>query len=268
MRVLKRNLSKLVVFLTLSFSGLSFGGTTTITFDDLGITHGTVINTQFSGVTISAENFSRGPDLAVAYSTMPNNPANAGLRRHRYDPDLEGPDWGNNNLAQFGLDASSYHTGNALIIQENNIGCGDGICDYPDDEGSRPAGIVTFDFDFNITSLAFDLIDFQDVETTNSNVTFYNDALESITYRFSSFIGGVHNAVYGDNSLNRIILSSIGISNANRAVFDFGGSGAVDTIKYTTSTTAVPEPTTLALIVFAVFGLTYQRRTRAVIHKK
>lgn len=262
MRVLKRNLSKLVAISTLCFSGMSLGGTTTITFDELGITHGTVINSQFSGVSISAENFSHGPDLAVAYSTMPNNPANDGLHRSQYDRDLEGPDWGNSNLAQFGLDASSYHTGNALIIQENNIGCGDGICDYPDDEGSRPAGIVTFDFDFNITSLAFDLIDFQDVETTNSNVTFYNDALESITYTFSSFIGGVHNAVYGDNSLNRIILSSIGINNANRAVFDFGGSGAVDTIKYTTSTD-VPEPSTLALLVFAAFGLTYKRRTQA-----
>ena len=263
MRVLKRKLSS-VVLLTALCAGVGSvqAGTTTITFDEVNIAHGTIVNTQFSGVTIAAENFSHGPDLAVAYSTQPNNPVNAGLDPSQYDPDLEGPAWANNNLGQFGIDAATYNTGNALIIQENDTGCGDGVCDFPDDEGSRPSGTITFDFDFTITSLAFDLIDFEDVESTNSNVTFYNDAMQSVTYTFASFMGGVHNAVYGDNSINRIILSSISIGDANRAVFDFGGSGAVDTIKYTTST-EVPEPSTLALIAFAVFAMTRMGRSNA-----
>lgn len=252
MHSLKKSFSNILLALTLCVTaGYAQAGTSTITFDEVGIAHGTVLNTQFSGVTISAENFSDGPDLAVAYDTSDTT--------NGRDEDLEGPTWGNNNLAQFGIDASSYSSGNAVIIQENNRGCGDGVCNHPDDEGSRPSGTVTFDFDMTITSLAFDLIDFEDVESRNSNVTFYNDAMQSITYTFASFMGGVHNAVYGDNSINRILLGSIGISNANRAVFDFGGSGAVDTIKYTTSTD-VPEPSTLALLAFAVFGLTRARR--------
>ena len=258
MRSFKTILPRLALFGMLTVpSYLAQAVTSTITFDEPNIAHGTVVNTQFSGVAISADNLANGPDLAVAYSTVPNNPSNVGLASGQYDADLEGPDWGNNNFAQFGIDASSYNTGNALIIQENNIGCDDGVCDFPDDEGSRPAGTVTFDFDFNITSLSFDLIDFEDVEKTNSNVTFFNEVMESITYTFSSFIGGVHNAVYGDNSINRIILDTIGITDANRVVFDFGGSGAIDTVKYTTSTD-IPEPSTLALMILAVLGFVHR----------
>jgi hypothetical protein len=42
---------------------------------------------------------------------------------------------------------SNFLPGNVLIIQENDIGCGiGGICDQPDDEGSRPTGYLSFVF--------------------------------------------------------------------------------------------------------------------------
>lgn len=253
--VKKRVLGMAVAIMSGLASGQAMANVTTITFDEVtqGLVHGSVLNSQYSGISISAENLSSGPDLAVIYNTSGGNST-------QYDTDLEGPAWGNNNLAQHSLDASTYQAGNAVIIQENNYqnSCDTGICARPDDEGSRPSGTVTFEFDFNITSMGFDLIDFEDVERRNSSVTFFNDAMESVTHTFSSFTGGIHNAVFGDNSINRIYLASIGLTNVNKAVFSFGGSGAVDTIKYVRepgTSTQVSEPSVLALMALALIAL-------------
>lgn len=263
-----RHLCSLTAVLTMTaVSFASNAAIKTITFEEFGIGHGTVVNSQYQslyGIDISADNARRSFDLAVAYDTQPNNPANHGKSSGQYDRDLEGPNWGNNNLSQFGIDASQYHTGNALIIQENNRGCHDGVCDYPDDEGSLSAGTITFDFnDFTFASFGFDLIDFQDVEVRNSRVTFSN-AMESVTHTFASFASSsVHNAVFGDNSLNRIMLSSLGIQHANKAVFDFGGSGAIDNIRFSGPVTSVPEPATLLLFGAAGVMLFFRKRKYA-----
>lgn len=238
--------------------------TTVITFDELtaGLVHGSVLNTQYEGVSISATNFDNGTDLAVIYNTDPSAGNGNGLNGNDYDPDLEGPSWSSSNLSTYGIDDTTYMAGNAVIVQENTTGCSDGVCDLPDDEGSRPAGEVIFDFDFTVTSLGFDLIDFEDVETTGSSLIIYNDAMEEFTYEFSTFVSS-QSAQFGNNSINRILLSSLGIANVNKAVFNFGGSGAVDTVSYrkTPSTsTQIPEPSTLALFSLALLGLVGARR--------
>jgi hypothetical protein len=259
------NLQKWIVGSIVTLASCQAMATTTvITFDELtaGLVHGSVLNSQYAGVSISATNFDNGTDLAVIYNTDPNAGNGNGLSGNDYDPDLEGPSWSSSNLGTYGIDSSTYMSGNAVIVQENSTGCGDGVCNFPDDEGSRPAGEIVFDFDFTVSSLGFDLIDFEDVETTGSSLKIYNEALEEFTYEFSTFVSS-QSAEFGNNSINRILLSSLGIDNVNRAVFNFGGSGAVDTVSYRrtpTTGTQISEPSTFALFGLALLGLASSRR--------
>lgn len=224
-----------------------------ITFDEVGIVHGSVISGQYDGVTISADNYYfPGDDYAVAYDS---SPATSGE-----DRDLEGPwDVGNIDL--------TTDLGNVLIIQENRDwdgtgteGCSaieGGICDAPDDEGRRPAGELKFDFDMNITSFGFDLIDIEPEEAPDGWVVWFFD--------MSTFLGGINftdfvaseGAVFGNNTINRIDpidLSYLG-TDVNSVVIRLGGSGAVDNINY-----SVPEPLTIALFGMGLLGLGFARR--------
>ena len=104
-------------------------------FDNGGsIVHGQVIDNEYAGIDIWAENEGGGPDLAVAYDS--DNRRNYNGR----DKDLEGAPWAGGNASD------TTDSGNSLIIQENSRGCGDGVCNRPDDEGSRPAGSLYIDF--------------------------------------------------------------------------------------------------------------------------
>lgn len=201
----------------------------TLTFDDVGLVHGSVVSTQYSGVTISAINTGGGPDLAVAFDSDLS-----GTR----DTDLEfGGGWSAGNIADERL-------GNLLIIQENSVDCGTGICAAPDDEGSRPAGTLIFDFDVAVTSFGFDLVDVDSLDDEVGSITFF-DGMSSTTVSMLSFLSGLP---IGDNSANRITPFLVGdlngISQITRVEMNFGGSAAVDNVTYD----VVPEPATGALI--------------------
>ena len=75
------------------------------------------------------------------------------------DPDLEDP-WSGGNLA------STTILENILIIQENSIGCGDDICDVPDNEEGPPAGSFEIVFGNAVSSIGFDLIDIDDTNAS------------------------------------------------------------------------------------------------------
>ncbi len=244
-----------------------------VDFNDPGIVHGTVINSQFGGLTISANNPNRsGTDYAVAYDTTPG--LGNGKTTNR-DSDLTGPSWGNSNLG----DVSNLNLGNLLILQENtstqSAGCSTGVCSFPDDEGIRPAGSLYFDFDTAITSFGFDLID---VEGPNE---FGNDSGYAAVFLdengneldrvgFGELIAR-DGAVFGDNSVNRIseinFVSDLGLSETDmvtRVEINFGGSAGIDNIIYTTDTPdppqAVAEPTSLLLLAIGLTGLGLRRR--------
>ena len=218
----------------------------TLTFDDVGMVHGTVVNTQYSGVTISAINTGGGPNLAVAFDSNLT-----GTR----DDDLQfNSGWSTGNLAP------DTRLGNLLIIQENPNGCQDGICDAPDDEGSRPAGSLIFEFDVPVTSFGLDLVDVESLAEEDGSITFF-DGASSVTVDMTTFLSGL---ILGNNSANRVDPFDLGdlpgLSQITKVELTLHGSGGVDNVTFT----PVPEPASAALLALGVLGLGARARSRRV----
>ncbi len=193
--------------------------------DFTGLANGEIVNHQYAsmGVHISAVNPNRNFDLAGIFDT------NASGTR---DPDLEGP-WSMGNLPH------NTDMGNIIIIQENDQG-------LPDDEGSRPAGQLIFDFDFTIASFGFDVLDLESSTAENSSIEFFLNGVSVSSVNFEEFeAGGAHDVgmIFGNNSANRV--SEFAVANGfDRAVFNVGGSMGFDNIQFT----QVPAPGALALL--------------------
>ncbi|MEZ6242491.1 MAG: PEP-CTERM sorting domain-containing protein [Phycisphaerales bacterium] len=215
-------------------------------FNDL--VHGEIVTTQYQashGVTISADNFSRPFDLAVAFDST---------RTGTRDDDLEDP-WTNGNLAP------NTNLGRMLILQENNTGIGDGIANYPDDEGNRPAGTLTFQWDRMLTGIGFDIIDLESPDVEMTSLKLYKEGSLVRSIDFASFLSGGEfgdpTVQYGNNSANRIGLltaADLNIGGFDKAVFCLGGSMAIDNIR------VVPTPGTITLAGLGGLCLTRRRR--------
>ncbi len=225
----------------------------TVTFS--GFEHGAVIDDELEsshGLTISAVNADgHGPNLAVVFDS---------LESWTRDPDLEGPAWATGNLAP------NTVLGNMLIIQENGTDCnGDGIMDYPDDEGARPAGSLFLDFAAPITSFGFDIVDVEGPSEFGDDsgyvALFYLGTTPVGSMGFGELIDPNSpfydpTIQYGDNSANRvspITAADLGGTMFDRVQINMGGSGAIDNLCYTLPPAVIPEPVTLAG-VFAAGG--------------
>ena len=231
-----------------SFCIAANGYAFTIDFDDL--VHGEIVNNQYEsayGVTISASNPNRDFNLAAAFDTTLT-----GTR----DADLEGNPWSGGNLAP------SADLGRILIIAENNNGAGDGILNYPDDEGSRPAGEITMLFDAPMYSFGLDLIDVEGPAEYNESsgyfATFYSDAGESATVGFGEFVslGDLYDPTveFGNNMANRIApitADMLGLAAFDKVIINFGGSAGIDNI----TATRVPEPAAMLLLGTGLIGI-------------
>jgi hypothetical protein len=236
----------------------------TLLLDFESFSHGQIIDDDMPGVTVSVDNFrSGGPDLGVIFDTR---------LRNTPDDDLEGPNGANGSWAGGGNIPSDEILGNALIIPTRGGDDGNGFLDEaPNDEGRRPAGVITMLFDSNIRTFGFDLIDVEGpVEYGNGGgfvASFFSNGSLVTTIDFADFVTPgslVYDAgiTFGNNSANRIVpidLQQFGPGMINKVQIAMGGSGAVDNILVT----MVPTPSAVAVGIMMLGGLTIiERRKR------
>ena len=261
MKTMKKSLIGLGFLMIIS--GTALAGTQDFVIDFEGIGgHGTVVDDEYAnlfgagvGVDISATNNAKSFDYAVAFDST--TPANLTT-----DDDLLSPftfshaqDMDGNILSgyQSGDQNDGVNPGNILIIQENDAGCSDGVCDDPDDEGIRygtdnATGYFTFDFDIPIFLKS---IDFFDIETEEDG-RFPRDQITLTT------VGG--NVISyapdtgGDNRFAQVAFNVAGVTSMQ---INLGGSGAIDNIR---GSREVPVPFTLALIMLGLAGLVGNRK--------
>ena len=208
-----------------------------------GFGHGQVIDDQYlasDGLTISADNHSKSFDLAVVFDSSLTSTA---------DDDLEGPGgraWAAGNVA------ADTVFGNLLIVQENQTGCSDGVCNSPDDQ-APPGGDLIFAFDAEIQSFGFDVVDIESSQAIGARVLFFSGAGPAIaTVSFADFectVGLFCDASVdfaGNNSANHvanITAAALGVAGFDRVVVDLNGSGAVDNVRWSSAAgPQVPEP--------------------------
>jgi|GEM_PF-1598607 len=213
-----------------------------ITFE--GLSHGEVVTNQYSqmGISISAINFNKPFDAAVAFDTN---------RIGTADPDLEFSARAMGNLDD--------RSGNVLIIQENDAGLIGGMATNPDDEAMRAAGQIVIEFAFDLRSFGFDVLDLDDTTLEATSVQFFAGNSLVAEYEFADFADDpirYAGVAFGDRSANRI--DPLGSETAfNKVVFNVGGSMAFDSFNYT----VVPAPS--ALMALAGLGLVSGRRRRS-----
>lgn len=227
--------------------------THTVTFEDA--LHGEIISNQYFssyGLTISATNPNKLHDLAIIFDTNATGTA---------DNDLEfGGGWSTGNIENTAV-------GNILIIAENNTDTSpaDGYIDSPDDQGDNasadPSGTLIFDFGSTIDLFGFDLIDVENnFEMGNSAVVFYDGSdTELYSLSFADFLTRDASIEYANNSANRIFPIDLSdYSTTSKVVFEAGGSLGIDNITWQTN--VVPEPGTIALMMFGLAGLGFSAR--------
>jgi hypothetical protein len=226
-----------------------------MTIDFASLSHGEIINSQFAGmpigVEVSAENPNRPWDLAAAFDTTLTG---------TFDPDLEGPPSGSWSMGNI---PANENLGVLAIISESGEDPNNpGFVTRPDDEGSRPAGALFFDFAQDITAFGFDLVDIESPLLESSELIFKDaggDELASV--QFAQFVmpGDAFfdpTIKFGNNSANRIqpiTADALGIAGFRSVEMRIGGSAGVDNVRF------VPTPGAVALLGLAG-GLAATRR--------
>ncbi len=237
-----------------------------IDFEDF--THGRIIDGQFDNVDTTIDNYHTEADLGVIFDSRERLTADYDLEGPRYVEQTTEGSWSGGNI-----DISEV-LGNLLIIQESSGGCeaidpcDDGFVLEPNDEGSRPAGSITFQFHQPIIEFGFDLIDLDGLVEMNNGggyyMILYDDQAPITTINFQDLITPSSDyyddtIIFGDNTANRlspITAGELGVDHFSRVQIVLGGSGAIDNILYT----AVPEPGSIAMVFAGVMMILLPHR--------
>lgn len=231
---------------------LFVGPANALTIDFESLAHGEVASGVYYGVTITATNLNQSFNYAVGFDS--NDPSTR-------DPDLQAnpgdPRWSGGNIMGEDL-------GILLILQENSTGCSSGVCSKPDDEGQRPAGILSFDFSISVQEFGFDFVDLEGLGQEHATIDFYGGG-ESVSLDLAEFFDST-SPLYdptlelGNNTANRfspITAEYLGLAEIDHIDFNLGGSGALDNLQFT----PVPEPSTAMLLGLGLVFIGARRRS-------
>lgn len=202
---------------------------------------GEIVHEQYlsEGMRITAANWNHGPDHAVIFDTLQIGESG--------DEDLEAP-----------LDAAPGHEelgqlwpGYVLVLHEHHD-CESGLCATPDDEGSRPAGWIEFEFAVPSTLHGMQIIDVNyESGEAPSQLVLFNEAGEVLASLDVPGVGGQGNWLPWQ-------IERTGVS---RARLYLPGDAAVDQLFFTPESTVNWPPHFESLPPVAVKpGETYRYR--------
>jgi hypothetical protein len=232
----------------------------TVTFGQ-EMVHGTKVDGSYTltdsnvGIDIATENGRDGaPDFSVVFDT-----SETGTRDNDLEYPFGTPDVSTLADGGWGIESIGDFNGNILIVQENDWGCDDGVCNYPDDEGGGP-NTISFTFGDPITAKSLDLFDIDLDETATLRfLDGSGDLVDAITVNGSEVGGNDHaGRVRFTNQSN-----PDGIENVTTILAEFSSSGATGNLAYDfdgPDTANISEPGSLALLATGAFGLFALRR--------
>ena len=218
---------------------------------------GDLVNSQYAtnpnlGVTISGQKSVQagGLNIAIIFDSTMFSGNDADLTGPNCnDPECDG-DWDGGNLAP------NTVLNNMLILPEAGTegDIGDGNVANPNDEGTRPAGTLTIEWDDCVDSFGFVIVDQEPgVEVMDGFVQFFDGATDLGTVQFEWFEMNTVPLVspglffdatvdYNNNHANRLqaitIADLMTLDNTvvsagwDTAVINLAGSGAFDDIEY------------------------------------
>lgn len=200
-----------------------------VTIDFNGLSAGTIVDTQFSGVTISGQRNGAPMGLNSAMIFDTDNPTGN-------DSDLASP-FDNPTT----VPVEMLMPEEVLIISKDN--------DASDPDDAAVGGVLTFLFDQVVTIFSINALDINGNESITFDFYDVNDML------ITSISNGMTTTAD-----NEFLAFNFDVTGVQRFVITLTGSGAIDDLMF--EVTEVPVPAALPLLLSGLAGLSFASRRR------